>query len=131
MRGASSRHIIRGMGTWAAGPFGNDSALDFVADVVANLMEAVNDFMRSPQIDESFDPAFAAIALLNGVMERTPTRPWSGNDVIDGAPIREAMLRCYDEQIDGMSPDLDFKVDQRAALVATLDTFVGFLEPRR
>ena len=85
------------MGTWAAGPFENDAALDFVGDVVDQLMAAVNAFIESPEIDETFDEAFAAIALLNAVMERTPTRPWSGDGMVDGGSIREAMVGCYDD----------------------------------
>jgi hypothetical protein len=115
------------MGTWAAGPFENDAALDFFGEVMDVLMEAVNDFVAAPEIDETFDPAFAAIALLNVVMQRTPSRPWSGDGIVHGGPIRDAMIRCFDEQIDGMDPDPDFKRDQRASLVATLDTFVQLL----
>lgn len=113
----------RGMGTWAAGPFGNDTALDFVGDVIDQLMGAILEFMESPEIDETFDAAFAAVALLNVVMERTPSRPWIEDGPVDAAPIREAMLACYDSQIDGMEPQGTFKVDQRAALVAALDEF--------
>jgi len=58
-------------------------------------------------------------------MERTPARPWSGDGVIDGAPIRDAMLKCFDEQIDSMEQQPDFKRDQRVALVETLDTSYG------
>lgn len=115
------------MGTWAAGPFGNDAALDFVGGVIDQLTDALREFMAEPQIDETFDAAFAAIALLNGVMAQTPCKPWD-NDAgapLDPAPICAAMLACFDEQIDGMEPDPDFKRDQRAALVATLDAFTG------
>jgi hypothetical protein len=37
------------------------------------------------------------------------------------------MLRCYDEQIDGLDPQPGFKRDQRAALVEVLDEFVGLV----
>jgi hypothetical protein len=113
------------MGTWEAGPFENDAALDFVGEVIDQLMVPINAFMDSPEIDETFDAAFAAIALLNAVMDLTPSRPWSGDNPVGGAPIREAMLSCYDEQIDDMDPDPEFKTDQRTALVAALDTFVN------
>ncbi len=113
------------MGTWAAGPFGNDAALDFVGDTLTALMAPVNEFMASPEIDETFDAAFAAIALINGVMAATPCRPWADGAVVDAVPIRAAMLRCFDEQIEGMAPDAGFERDQRAALVATLDAFVA------
>lgn len=115
------------MGTWAAGPFSNDAALDFVGDVIDHLMQPVNAFLEDPRIDEGFDEAFAAIALLNQIMRTTSSRPWSEDEVVDGAPIREAMLRCYDEQIDGLDPNPSFKTEQRRALVDALDTFVAEL----
>ncbi len=115
------------MGTWAAGPFGNDAALDFVGDVIDHLMKAVNEFMASPEIDETLDPAFAAIVLLNGIMAQTPSRPWADGAVVDGEPIRAAMLACFDDNIASMEPAAGFAQDQRAALVAALDTFVAHL----
>jgi hypothetical protein len=113
------------MGTWAAGPFENDAALDFVGEVVDQLMGAVDEFLEEPQIDETFDPAFAAIALLNEVMSRTSARPWDreAGAERDPAPIVAAMLGCYDEQIGDMGPSPDFERDQRAALVLELDRF--------
>ena len=115
------------MGTWAAGPFSNDAALDFVGDVIDRLMQPVHAFLADPQIDDGFDEAFAAIALLNQVMRLTSSRPWHEGQVVQGGPIRDAMLRCFDEQIDGLAPKPAFKIEQRAALVSTLDTFLDEL----
>lgn len=115
------------MGTWDAGPFANDAALDFVGGIVDELTGALREFMDEPMIDETFDAAFAAIAILNGIMAQTPCRPWDheANATLDPAPICAAMLACFDEQIDGMEPQADFKRDHRAALVAALDAFAG------
>lgn len=115
------------MGTWAAGPFGNDASLDFVGDVVDRRMRSVDAFLAEPEIDETFDAAFAAVALLNEVMARTPTRPWdrAAGDVRDPKPIVDALLSCYDTQIDGMGPDPTFKAEQRAALVAECERFTA------
>ncbi|MEZ4238558.1 MAG: DUF4259 domain-containing protein [Myxococcota bacterium] len=115
------------MGTWDAGPFGNDAAMDFVGDVIRSLTAPLDEFLADPQIDETFDPAFAAIALLNEVMTRTVARPWdpAAEAPRDPRPIAEAMLRCFDEQIAGMAPAPGFEADQRAALVAELDRFVA------
>jgi hypothetical protein len=118
---------MRFMGTWDAGPFANDAALDFVGESIGHIMGTVDEFMGAPQIDETFDAAFAAIALLNAIMGVTPSRPWRDGGVVDGAPIRAAMLRCFDEQIDDLDPDPEFKQKQRVALIATLDRFVAFL----
>ena len=117
------------MGTWAAGPFGNDAALDFVGASLTELMEPVEEFLESPEIDETFDPAFAAIALMNAIMAVTPCRVWGDGEQLDGEPIRAAMLACFDEQIDSLGPAPGFAAEQRAALVQTLDTFVALLAP--
>ena len=113
------------MGTWGAGPFANDGALDYVGSVIDFLMKPVDAFVASPEIDETFDPAFAAIELLNEVMRVTPSRPYR-REGFDPAPMSQAMISCFDEQIDGMGPDEEFKAEQRAALVSALETFVAF-----
>ncbi len=119
------------MGTWAAGPFENDSAADFVAGIVDKLMEPVDAFLASPEIDETFDAAFAAVAMLNMVMKRTPTRPWDGVAQTTRAPgpIVEALLACFDEQIDALAPEAVFKAEQRTALLETCQTFTDLLAP--
>jgi len=118
------------MGTWAAGPFGNDMAADFVGGVVDGLMEPVDAFLAEPEIDETFDEAFAAIALLNEVMTRTPTRPWDAKARAKraAAPIVEALIACFDEQIDSMGPDEDYKREHRAALVAECERFTKLVD---
>ena len=116
------------MGTWDAGPFENDAAMDFVGRVIDSLMEPVDAFLGASQIDETFDEGFAAIALLNEVMQRTPARPCRNGGPVAGPPIRDAFLRCFDEQIDGMGPGPEFKTAQRAALDAELARFIRFLE---
>jgi hypothetical protein len=124
--GAAAPHQpcdARPLGTWDAGPFGNDGALDYVNDVIEHLMKPVDGFMANPRISETSEGAFAAIALLLAVMERTPVRPWVGDQAVDGAPIRAALLECFD----ALTPDPDFKRNQRAALVKPLDAFVAKL----
>lgn len=116
------------MGTWDAGPFENDAAMDFVSGVIDSLMESVDAFLRDPRIDETFDEGFAAVALLNEVMQRTPARPWRDGGPLVAAPIRDAFLRCFDEQIDGLDPEPGFRTAQRAALEAELARFVRFLD---
>ncbi len=114
------------MGTWAAGAFGNDAALDLVGATLTELMAPVAEFLESPEIDETFDPAFAAIAMMNAIMTLTPCRAWGDDGQVDGEPIRAALLDCFDQQIEGMQPAAGFAQEQRAALVAELDRFVAF-----
>ncbi len=42
-------------------------------------------------------------------------------------PIVAALLACFDEQIDDLDPDDDFKTEQRAALIAECERFTQLL----
>lgn len=116
------------MGTWGSGPFDNDEALDFVGEIVDQLMLRVDDFIATPMIDETFDSALAAVAVLNEVMSRSPVRPFDeqAGAERDPAPIRQAMMSCYDSQIDGMEPEPDFKAEKREVVEAEMDRFVAY-----
>jgi hypothetical protein len=118
------------MGTWDAGPFNNDAALDYVGTVLDGLMGPVDAFLASPAIDNTFDAAFAAIALLNEVMDRTPSRPWdaAAGDTRDPEPIVSAMLSCFDGQIDAMQPTAAFRSEHRASLVRELERFRALMK---
>jgi len=113
------------MGTWDAGPFENDAAADFAADVMDKLMEPVLRFVEEPMIDEGFDEAFAAIALANAFMKLSPARPWKDGKALDCKLIAKALLKCFDEQIDDMDPEPEFKSKHRTSLAATLNEFVA------
>ncbi|MBS2027799.1 MAG: DUF4259 domain-containing protein [Deltaproteobacteria bacterium] len=101
------------MGTWAAGPFSNDAALDYVGDAVDEICNTLDAFMEAPAIDEGFDEAFAAVALLNVLSQHTPAAPPEPERVKEW---QKAMLECFDAEIDSMQPDAAFKRDHRAAL---------------
>lgn len=122
------------MGTWGAGPFESDEALDFVDGITAQLVEAVESFARVPRIDEGFDAAFAAIGLFNLVAEGASSFPIRAGFPIspptsgDARRWREAMLKCFDEQIEELSPKAGFVEEQRAKLVEHLDRLVAACE---
>jgi hypothetical protein len=113
------------MGTWGAGPFANDAALDFVGGITDQLVEAVESFVRVPRIDEGFDEAFAAVAVLNLIAagsnahrpEPAVVRQW-----------RDAMLKCFDEQIEELAPAGGFADEQRSKVVEQLDRLIANAE---
>lgn len=115
------------MGTWDAGPFENDAAMDFAGEAIDQLMAPVYEFLEEPQIDETFDAAFAAVAMLNAVMKVCNARPWKDGDTLDPKPVRAALLKCFDDQIDDMDPDPEFKVAQRKSLDAVTAEFVALV----
>jgi hypothetical protein len=113
------------MGTWGSGPFANDAALDFVADVVKPLEDTVKGFVEHPEIDGDFDFALAAIALLNAIYgtcnahrpEPAVARAW-----------QLAFLGCFDEQIDSLQPKGSYKAEKRQTIVKELGRFVAACE---
>jgi hypothetical protein len=116
------------MGTWDSGPFNNDAALDYVGDAVDSLAETIESFVESPQIDDGFDEAFAALAVLNRVMSATQVQPTARlDDPAYGQRIRAAFINCFDNQIDDMDPDPVFKAEHRSSLILELDTFEKLL----
>ena len=106
------------MGTWAAGPFGNDAALDFLGDVLGELAAGIEKFVANPRIDDGFDEAFAAMAVIEVVCEHAaggPPKP----EVVER--WRKVMLDCYDGHVDELEPDEAFKRDHRTKLVKCFD----------
>ena len=101
------------MGTWAAGPFESDTALDYVGDVVDEICNTLDAFIEAPAIDEGFDEAFASAALLLVLSQHTPAAPPEPERVKEW---QKAMLECFDAQIDSMQPEAAFKRDHRVTL---------------
>jgi hypothetical protein len=116
------------MGAWSFGPFANDAARDWIAALIDHVMETIDAFLAAPRIDDGFDEAFAAVAILSQIVRATGSVPMGADGPRDGAPIRAAMLRCFDEQIDALRPEPAYKEAQRAALAAVLDDLVALLK---
>jgi len=116
------------MGTWGSGAFDNDYAMDMVGGWLTHLMEVVHDFLEDPEIDELFDPAFAAITVVSDLMERSGAKVWDheNSKSLDPAPIVAAMLECW-EHIDELDPDPDYKAERQKILHAELQRFTTLL----
>jgi len=116
------------MGAWGPGVFDNDYAMDFVGEWLDNMMSVVHEFMVSPEIDELFDPALAAISVVNDVMERSGARAWDAkaSTSLDPAPIVAAMRECWGH-IDELDPDPDYKIEREKILNVELERFSTLL----
>ncbi len=101
------------MGTWAAGPFGNDKGLDYIGRTTDGLLETIFEFIDAPRIDVNFDEAFAALALLNilGEKVRAPLPSAAEVDV-----WKRIFLHTYDSQIDELAPDGAYKRAHRQSI---------------
>lgn len=110
------------MGTWGAGNFENDGALDYLGNLVASLIATVNECLADPD-RSSLDlggeavvmPSVDIIALL---CERYDA-PAPGESLV--ARWHEQYLRIYDEQIDSLDPRPDYKEHRRATIEQTFE----------
>src|SRR5262249_40664779 len=106
------------MGTWGPSNFENDAALDLVEDVLKGATTEVEAFCASGRAGvEDLDAILAAVAVhlaLHGQCNASaPTL-----ELV--ATLREKVLRIYDEEIDSLNPQDDYKVQRRATIEDTL-----------
>jgi hypothetical protein len=114
------------MGTWAAGPFGNDKGLDYVGEVVDGFLSVIFDFIEHPG-DKHFDQAFAAIALLN-ILEQKVTVPLPSAAEVD--VWKRIFLTTFDAQGDEVRTDKAFKRSQRRALEKEFERLISACRER-
>lgn len=125
------------MGTWAAGNFDSDGALDYVAGIVEQLTKTIGSCLDegNPDLDEGGEselmPSVAIIKVLSEHCGAAPPKP----DVIDS--WRSQYLAIYDEQIDGLDPDTDYKNERRTTIDRTFTELIALskqfwrLDPER
>lgn len=109
------------MGTWAEGNFDNDTALDFVADAANNVAKG----MSPPSGMEDVDSVMAAVAVRKALTEHCHA-PAPERQVIES--LKAAVLAVYDQEIDDLAPDPDYKVARRRVIAQTFDQFLQLLK---
>jgi hypothetical protein len=120
------------MGTWGAGNFENDAALDFIGDEIDRYISIIEDifgnegrFLLDEDAEGMLMPAVEILAVLcehcHGVLP----------EHLDVAAWKARYLAMYDDQIDGLEPQGDFKQQRRAVIEATFDKLVRIHEEQR
>lgn len=116
------------MGTWAAGNFDSDGALDYVGEIIDQLTNTIASCLEEGNagLDEGGEselmPSVAIIKVLSEHCGAAPPKP----DVIQS--WRNQYLAIYDEQIDGLDPDPAYKVERRATIDTTFRELVALSE---
>lgn len=115
------------MGTWAHGNFDNDTALDWLDDITAQLLDEISEAMDSPetlQADElDADLVPCRIELLCAMAEKGMPPQWPDVQVL--AQWKQIFLQAWDASIDELEPTADYKRDRRNTLVATFDRMLA------
>jgi Domain of unknown function (DUF4259) len=113
------------MGTWAAGNFDSDGALDFVGDLMNQLTNTISSCFEenNADLDEGGEselmPSVAIIKILSEQCGAAPPDP----SVIEA--WRDQYLKIYDDQIDDLDPDAEYKSERRQNIATT---FTGLIE---
>jgi hypothetical protein len=109
------------MGTWGPGNFENDAALDMVEEVLAVATTEIEAFCSSDRVGiEDLDDILAGVAVHLVLYKHCNA---SAPDLDLAASLRKKALRIFDEQIDSLDPQDDFKEQRRAAIAETLDSY--------
>jgi len=113
------------MGTWAAGNFSNDGSLDYVGQLIDQLTDTVVRCFTdgNADLDEGGEselmPSVAIIKVLSEQCGAAPPKP----DVIEG--WHSKYLAIYDEHIDDLDPNPEYKVERRKVID---ETFVELIK---
>ena len=118
------------MTTWGAGPFQSDAGIALAGEITENLLSRIVEFANDPSKDDRFDEAFAAIALINRILEAGA--PVAVPNPDDARRWRATLLEYFDLQPDGEhdgSPLLGRPMPtghpRRPVLATELDRFVA------
>lgn len=109
------------MGTFGAGNFENDAALDLVSEVLAVATTEIEAFCDSDDVGiEDLEQIMAAVAIHLVLGEHCA----AGAPEVDFAVrLRDKVLAIFDEEISDLDPSGEFAAERRAVLV---DTFARY-----
>ena len=111
------------MGTWGAGNFDNDGALDFAGELADGLMARIDAILSDTEgasdLDECGEselmPSVALISLLCDRVGTAPPTPEKARS------WRDDYVCIFDNQIGLLDPSADFERERRAEIVRTFD----------
>lgn len=105
------------MGTWAAGNFCNDGALDYVGELMAQLISTVAQcFDERTGLGGGESVLMPSVAIIKTLVEHCGAAPPKPSVIEEW---HRSYLAIYDEEIDDLSPEPDFKVERRKVIDET------------
>lgn len=113
------------MGTWGAGTFQNDAALDFINTEIDRHVGAIekifSDESRYSLDQDAEGELMPRIEILLALCDHCHGVLHEDMDI---AAWKARYLAMYDEQIDGMEPGDDLKQQRRTVIVDTFDRLI-------
>jgi hypothetical protein len=114
------------MGTWAAGNFDNDSALDHAQKMADLLMDQVEDTLASEhgmELDERDSARMMASIELVWLIGRHVRLSLPTAETVEY--WKTEYLDVWDRHIDGLRPVPGFKEERRAVIVESFDRLIA------
>ena len=110
------------MGTWGAGNFASDAALDFIAHQMRRYITLINEIFADEdrfRLDEDAESELMpSVEILIVLCEHCAGILPKGLDV---AAWKQRYLEMYDAQIDGLAPVPGHKEERRTVIEHTFD----------
>ncbi|OYP37138.1 DUF4259 domain-containing protein [Rhodopirellula sp. MGV] len=110
------------MGTWDAGVFDNDSALDHVCEFTSKMIQEIDDAVSDPselECDEYWGDAMPAHIEMLLCLHRDTHGLLPKPD--KAVHWRDTYLRVWDGYIDNLDPKPEYKTKRREVLVSLFD----------
>ena len=108
------------MGTWAAGNFDSDGALDYVGSIIDDLAARIDGVFAdegAAYLDEDAEAVIMpSVDILSVLHEHCHAAPPKTAVVTDW---KTRYLALFDEQIGGLDPDGDYAAERRTVIEAT------------
>lgn len=132
------------MGSFGMGNFENDAALDARQDVINHITSAIQEWLGGDSFYvEDVDSVMGYVATLVAILENTRATPTAGDDsellvflkgmAGSGGPPKEEVsawqekiISTYDDEIDDLEPDEEYKVVRRQVIVDTFGRLAVF-----
>jgi hypothetical protein len=120
------------MGTWGSGNFDNDAALDYLASIADPLvakLQAVVDTPSLAEADEDGATQCLAAAEVLISLSRYYTSPKLTPKLVTNC--RDVVLSEWEETIDELKPDEEYKTGRRATMQQTFAQLLTALQSRQ
>ncbi|MBD2766876.1 DUF4259 domain-containing protein [Hymenobacter sp. BT664] len=116
------------MGTWGSGNFDSDDALDYLSDIANPLVEKLMEVVENPELadaDEESNHCMAAVEILTMLSQYYSDTRLNPQFVAD---CRRTVLTQWDETIDELDPDPDYKVARRQVMEQSFDKLLAVVK---
>jgi len=114
------------MGTWGPNNFENDGAMDFAGYLIDQWAKSITDMLADIDPvgldDGGEEELMPMVHLIYLTAKETGACPPEPDTILSW---KNDYLKIYDDEIDGLDPDPEFKVERRRVIESTFDDLLN------